>query len=141
MPEKLWCARPLKACELADIFNSHYGNVCFAGIDCDPNLKYRNGVCSSFSAPSLSLLLYWQQHLSLYTSVLLPLCRCWSRDLFLEYGSRKRHARSLSQFPFPVPIRVRQFPALPYPIPNPRSGCVVLRGRRALAVLHRRRWS
>lgn len=37
--------RPLKACELADIFNSRYGNVCYAGIDCDPDLKYPKGVC------------------------------------------------------------------------------------------------
>ena len=37
--------RPLKACELADIFNSRYGNVCYAGIDCDPELKYPKGVC------------------------------------------------------------------------------------------------
>ena len=36
--------RPLKACELADIFNSRYGNVCYAGIDCDPDLKYPKGV-------------------------------------------------------------------------------------------------
>jgi cytoplasmic polyadenylation element-binding protein len=36
--------RPLKAAELADIFNSRYGNVCYAGIDCDPELKYPKGV-------------------------------------------------------------------------------------------------
>ena len=36
--------RPLKACELADIFNSRYGNVCYAGIDCDPDLKYPKGI-------------------------------------------------------------------------------------------------
>ena len=36
--------RPLKACELADIFNSRYGNVCYAGIDCDPELKYPKGM-------------------------------------------------------------------------------------------------
>lgn len=35
--------RPLKAMELADIFNSRYGNVCYAGIDCDPELKYPKG--------------------------------------------------------------------------------------------------
>jgi cytoplasmic polyadenylation element-binding protein len=35
--------RPLKACELADIFNARYGNVCYAGIDCDPDLKYPKG--------------------------------------------------------------------------------------------------
>ena len=35
--------RPLKAAELADIFNSRYGNVCYAGIDCDPELKYPKG--------------------------------------------------------------------------------------------------
>ena len=35
--------RPLKASELADIFNSRYGNVCYAGIDCDPELKYPKG--------------------------------------------------------------------------------------------------
>jgi cytoplasmic polyadenylation element-binding protein len=35
--------RPLKACELADIFNSRYGNVCYAGIDFDPDLKYPKG--------------------------------------------------------------------------------------------------
>ena len=35
--------RPLKAAELADIFNSRYGNVCYAGIDCDPDLKYPKG--------------------------------------------------------------------------------------------------
>ena len=42
--------RPLKACELADIFNSRYGNVCYAGIDCDPELKYPKGL-----SPTLSL--------------------------------------------------------------------------------------
>ncbi len=36
--------RPLKAAELADIFNSRYGNVCYAGIDCDPELKYPKGM-------------------------------------------------------------------------------------------------
>ena len=35
--------RPLKAGELADIFNSRYGNVCYSGIDCDPELKYPKG--------------------------------------------------------------------------------------------------
>ncbi|KAL5471467.1 hypothetical protein EMCRGX_G029587 [Ephydatia muelleri] len=35
--------RPLKAHELADIFNSRYGNVCYAGIDVDPELKYPKG--------------------------------------------------------------------------------------------------
>ena len=36
--------RPLKAHELADIFNSRYGNVCYAGIDVDPELKYPKGI-------------------------------------------------------------------------------------------------
>ena len=36
--------RPLKARELADIFNSRYGNVCYAGIDVDPELKYPKGM-------------------------------------------------------------------------------------------------
>ncbi len=36
--------RPLKAAELGDIFNSRYGNVCYAGIDCDPELKYPKGM-------------------------------------------------------------------------------------------------
>lgn len=35
--------RPLKAIELAEIFNSRYGNVCYSGIDCDPELKYPKG--------------------------------------------------------------------------------------------------
>ena len=39
--------RPLKAAELADIFNSRYGNVCYAGIDCDPELKYPKGESAS----------------------------------------------------------------------------------------------
>ena len=43
--------RPLKACELADIFNSRYGNVCYAGIDCDPDLKYPKGEESSLHTP------------------------------------------------------------------------------------------
>ena len=41
--------RPLKACELADIFNSRYGNVCYAGIDCDPDLKYPKGAVFLYS--------------------------------------------------------------------------------------------
>ena len=41
--------RPLKACELADIFNSRYGNVCYAGIDCDPDLKYPKGTRHSIA--------------------------------------------------------------------------------------------
>ena len=44
--------RPLKACELADIFNSRYGNVCYAGIDCDPDLKYPKGEESSLHTPN-----------------------------------------------------------------------------------------
>ena len=36
--------RPLKAAELADIFDSRYGNVCYAGIVCDPELKYPKGI-------------------------------------------------------------------------------------------------
>ena len=52
--------RPLKACELADIFNARYGNVCYAGIDCDPDLKYPKGenlhLCFSLS---LSLSFYY----------------------------------------------------------------------------------
>ena len=39
--------RPLKAAELADIFNSRYGNVCYAGIDCDPELKYPKGMLAA----------------------------------------------------------------------------------------------
>ena len=36
--------RPLKAFELADIFNSRYGNVCNAQINCDLDMKYPKGV-------------------------------------------------------------------------------------------------
>lgn len=39
--------RPLKASELAEIFNSRYGNVCYSGIDCDPELKYPKGLWKS----------------------------------------------------------------------------------------------
>ena len=43
--------RPLKACELADIFNSRYGNVCYAGINVDPELQYPKGAgCITFSS-------------------------------------------------------------------------------------------
>lgn len=35
--------RPLKASELATIMNNLYGNVCYAGIDTDPDLKYPKG--------------------------------------------------------------------------------------------------
>ena len=35
--------RPLKASELAEIMNSKFGNVCYAGIDTDPELKYPKG--------------------------------------------------------------------------------------------------
>ncbi|PAA92286.1 hypothetical protein BOX15_Mlig011202g3, partial [Macrostomum lignano] len=35
--------RPLRACELANIMNSLYGGVCYAGIDTDPELKYPKG--------------------------------------------------------------------------------------------------
>ena len=35
--------RPLKASELANIMNNLYGNVCYAGIDTDPDLKYPKG--------------------------------------------------------------------------------------------------
>ena len=35
--------RPLKASELAEIMNSKFGNVCHAGIDTDPLLKYPKG--------------------------------------------------------------------------------------------------
>ena len=54
--------RPLKASELADIFNSRYGNVCYAGIDCDPDLKYPKGVCaeSPLSISLINHLLTWQ---------------------------------------------------------------------------------
>ena len=51
--------RPLKACELADIFNSRYGNVCYAGIDCDPDLKYPKGVSSLFSLTMCYLLQFF----------------------------------------------------------------------------------
>lgn len=36
--------RPLKAIELAEIMNEKYGNVCYAGIDIDTELKYPKGV-------------------------------------------------------------------------------------------------
>ena len=36
--------RPLKAIELAEIMNEKYGNVCYAGIDIDIELKYPKGV-------------------------------------------------------------------------------------------------
>ena len=45
--------RPLKASELADIFSSRYGNVCYAGIDCDPDLKYPKGESTTHYTPSL----------------------------------------------------------------------------------------
>ena len=35
--------RPLKASELAEIMDSKFGNVCYAGIDTDPELKYPKG--------------------------------------------------------------------------------------------------
>ena len=35
--------RPLKALELAEIMNSKFGNVCYAGIDTDPELRYPKG--------------------------------------------------------------------------------------------------
>ena len=35
--------RPMKASELADIFNSSFGSVCYAGIDYDSELKYPKG--------------------------------------------------------------------------------------------------
>ena len=35
--------RPLKAIELAEIMNEKYGNVCYAGIDIDTELKYPKG--------------------------------------------------------------------------------------------------
>ena len=35
--------RPLKASELATIMNNLYHNVCYAGIDTDPDLKYPKG--------------------------------------------------------------------------------------------------
>ena len=47
--------RPLKACELADIFNARYGNVCYAGIDCDPDLKYPKGELTISLSSSLLL--------------------------------------------------------------------------------------
>ena len=42
--------RPLKAHELGHIFNYWYGNVCYAGIDIDPE-KYPKGCgCVSFAS-------------------------------------------------------------------------------------------
>ncbi|KAJ8673861.1 hypothetical protein QAD02_005123 [Eretmocerus hayati] len=35
--------RPLKAFELASIMDRHYGGVCYAGIDTDPELRYPKG--------------------------------------------------------------------------------------------------
>ena len=50
--------RPLKACELADIFNSRYGNVCYAGIDCDPELKYPKGKMIVLTCPYLPVCIH-----------------------------------------------------------------------------------
>ena len=33
----------MKASELAEIMNNKFGNVCYAGIDTDPELKYPKG--------------------------------------------------------------------------------------------------
>ncbi|KAL7079769.1 hypothetical protein ACQ4LE_001177 [Meloidogyne hapla] len=35
--------RPTKASELAFVLESHYGSVCYAGIDVDPEMKYPKG--------------------------------------------------------------------------------------------------
>ena len=35
--------RPLRSSELAKIMNEKFGNVCYAGIDVDPELKYPKG--------------------------------------------------------------------------------------------------
>ena len=35
--------RPLRAAELGKVINDYYGNVCYAGIDTDPELKYPKG--------------------------------------------------------------------------------------------------
>lgn len=67
--------RPLKAAELADIFNSRYGNVCYAGIDCDPELKYPKGQLAAAS-------LYPFIPLSFSLPPFPPLPnRCWQGDL------------------------------------------------------------
>lgn len=80
--------RPLKACELADIFNSRYGNVCYAGIDCDPDLKYPKGVwmkvvfwcaCRNNECTSCS---YIFNHRCI-SVVSTPPSRCWTSDLFI----------------------------------------------------------
>ena len=57
--------RTLKACELAMLFFSRYGGVCYAGIDCDPEFKYPKGVLTLFSLT-----------LSLSLSLSLCLCEC-----------------------------------------------------------------
>ena len=49
--------RPLKANELAEIFNSRYGNVCYSGIDCDPELKYPKGKYSSIEKSTVDLII------------------------------------------------------------------------------------
>ena len=36
--------RPLRSSDLARIMNERFGNVCYAGIDVDPELKYPKGV-------------------------------------------------------------------------------------------------
>ena len=36
--------RPLRSSDLARIMNKRFGNVCYAGIDVDPDLKYPKGV-------------------------------------------------------------------------------------------------
>lgn len=35
--------RPLKASELASVFDAHFFNVCYAAIDVDQDLKYPKG--------------------------------------------------------------------------------------------------
>jgi len=35
--------RPTKASELAFVLESHYGSVCYAGFDVDPEMKYPKG--------------------------------------------------------------------------------------------------
>ena len=67
-------SRTLKACELAELFNSQFGNVCYAGIDCDLKMKYPKGMWYVFLIHWPSLLLYWQQKEFTYLFCFNPLC-------------------------------------------------------------------
>lgn len=51
--------RPLKAIELAEIMNEKYGNVCYAGIDIDTELKYPKGADSMICVSVQTLKLFF----------------------------------------------------------------------------------